>query len=330
MPDITKTTLSDPSPGAASPAPGTGSALLDPMAHILDYAHELADKKPVPKPPPIDTAAVSALTRAWEGAGAAAGGLVDRGARAGGSVAPVSPVSVEGRKELLRQLSDARMQQTRQAIDNQVLQSAEQLRRAEAEAAARFSAARDQIAAEELRGLDDQALYAEARGDRGGIGQAQYGALRNTAARSRLAVNQQQLRLSTDTERQIEALRAQGEFEKADKLLDIAQSYMKELLALEQWAQEKNLSIEEFNNQLARWQQDYDLSVSKYLTDTELSAAQLSGVFPDGTPTRSVRSEMNAQLAEMGMAMLKKGLMPTDEQLAAMGMTRAQAAAYIM
>ena len=323
---VTDTSLTGSPLDAFSSGSKKGSPAQSPEENTPDDANK---KTFVRKTLPIDTAEISALTKAWDSAGKATRSLVDSTAAAGGTVKPVSHVSADGRKNLLRQLSDVQARQTQQSIDYNVRQSAEQLRQAEADGAAQFNTARDQISADEMRALDNQALYAEARGDRGGIGQAQYGAVQNTAARNRLAVNQQQIQLSTDTERQIEALRSQGEFEKADKLLDIAQNYMKELLALEQWAQEKNLSIDEFNNQLARWQLDYDLSVSKYLTDTELSAAQLTGEFSDGTPVRTVRSDIYSQLAEMGMAMLKKRLMPTDEQLAAMGMTRSQAEAYI-
>ncbi len=54
---------------------------------------------------------------------------------------------------------------------------------------ARFQTQRDQIEGETLNALDNSALYAETRGDRGGIGQAQYNTIQATAAQNRQAVN---------------------------------------------------------------------------------------------------------------------------------------------
>ena len=50
---------------------------------------------------------------------------------------------------------------------------------------------------------------------------------------------------------------------------------------LEKWAKEKNIGVE-FNSKLSEWQKEYGLDVGKNLTDTELSAAKLSGVFATG------------------------------------------------
>ena len=49
---------------------------------------------------------------------------------------------------------------------------------------------------------------------------------------------------------------------------------------LEKWAKEKNIGVE-FNSKLSEWQKEYGLDVGKYLMDTELAAAKLSGVFAD-------------------------------------------------
>ena len=79
----------------------------------------------------------------------------------------------------------------------------------------------------EARAQDNQALYAEWRGDKGGIGAVQYAAVQNAAMEQRRAVNQAQTKLSTDTARRIADLRSQGEFEKADALLELNQAYLK-------------------------------------------------------------------------------------------------------
>ena len=95
--------------------------------------------------------------------------------------------------------------------------------------------------------MDNQVLYAEARGDRGGIGMTQYGGIQNTAANSRQVITSGEVKLQTATARQIANLRAQGEFEKADKVLEISNKYLTELQNLEKWAKEKNVGVQEFN-----------------------------------------------------------------------------------
>ena len=203
-------------------------------------------------------------------------------------------------------------------------QAVSELERAEEDAATKFQTQRNRISAEELRALDDQALYAEARGDRGGIGQAQYGAVRNTAAVNRMAVDREQTKLSTDTARQIADLRAKGEFEKADKLLELTQSHLSELMTLKRWAEETNMSADEFNAKLAQWEADFALAAKKYRTDTELAAGKLTGTLSDGTLTLEGLEAHREQLVKAGEAMMAAGLVPTEAQLEAMGWTKEQ------
>lgn len=228
-------------------------------------------------------------------------------------------------RAILEQLNAAAQEQAEKKINYGVEQGIEELRRAQEDASVRFQTQRNSIAAEELRALDNQALYAEARGDRGGIGQAQYGAVRNAAAQNRLAVDREQTRLSTDTARRIADLRAEGEFDKADKLLELSQSKLRELLNLRRWAEETELGVEEFNARLLQWEADYALSAQKQQSDTELNAAKLTGALSDGTLTL----EAQTRLAQAGEAMLAAGLTPTRAQLLAMGWTEAQYEEYI-
>ena len=133
----------------------------------------------------------------------------------------VNHVDPSGLESMLGQITNAQKTQTTGQIDYATQQSIAELERAQQDAAAQFQTERNQVAADEMNALDNQALYAESRGDRGGIGKEQYGAIQNTAAQNRLAVNAEQTKLATDTARQISDLRAQGEFEKADKVLEI-------------------------------------------------------------------------------------------------------------
>ena len=241
----------------------------------------------------------------------------------------IEHVDTETLKNMLQQIVDTQRQQTEQKTDYTVENGIKELTRALEGAAKQYDTQRNQVAADEAVALDNQALYAEARGDRGGIGQAQYASIQNTAAMNRRAVNDAQVKLSTDTARQIEDLRAQGEFEKADNLLSLTQSHLSQLMNLEQWAMQTNLGVDEFNSQLQQWVDEYKLKAQEYLTNLDLAAAQITGIFADGTRTAAAQEKLTAALAQSGNALLQSGVMPTEQQLKAMGMTAEQAQLYL-
>jgi hypothetical protein len=220
-------------------------------------------------------------------------------------------------------LADAQTQ-AKNAADYAVNQGVAELERAEADAQVQFQNQRDQIDIDEARAKDNQALYAERRGDKGGIGAAQYDAIMATAAKNRLAVNQSQVKLSTDTARQIADLRAQGEFEKADKLLALSQQYLSQLVQLEQWALSYGMDVAQFQASLQQWQAEF-----------EMAQSELTG-FYNGAPTLGYQKYQNElQMAErnnlidQGWMFLQAGIPPTESQLAAMGLTASQAQDYI-
>lgn len=257
-------------------------------------------------------------------------GLAKETAPSGGSVGTGASGQPQGSKApdltaLLEAWKQAAADQANGQIDYAVSQAITDLERALADAQPQFKEQAEAVAKDEMQALDNSALYAELRGDKGGIGQSQYNEIQAAAAQNRLSVQQAQTKLSTDTARQIADLRAQGEFEKADKALEISQQYLSQLINLEQWAAEFNLSAEQFNASLQQWQAEYDMAMQQFQVDTELSYAQLTGKLSDGTLTLSGQS----QLAQSGEAMLSLGIMPTAEQLSAMGMTETQAQAYI-
>ena len=220
-------------------------------------------------------------------------------------------------KDYLDQWLSAAQEQQTGKIDYATEQGVKELQRAEEDAKDKFQAQRDQVDVDEARAKDNQALYAEARGDKGGIGQSQYDAIMNTAAQNRLQVNSAQTKLSTDTARQIADLRAQGEFEKADALLTLSQNYLSQLMSLEQWALEYNLSVDQFNASLEQWKAQYEMQVS-----------EITGTF-QGSPTFSATQAERSTLASAGEALLKMGIMPSADQLAAMGLTNQQAKSYL-
>ena len=276
------------------------------------------------------------------GGGAGVGGGTNVSGTLGGSTAPYELPEMPGAnperlehvdttelRNMLQQILDAQKEQTQNTVDYNVQRETEALNRAMEDAAPQFQTQRDQVAADEMNALDNQALYAEARGDRGGIGEAQYASIQAAANQNRRAVNDAQVKLSTDTARQISDLRAQGEFEKADQLLSLTQSYLSQLMNLEQWALQENMSVDQFNSQLQQWVDEYNMNVQKYLTDLDLSQANLTGVFANGNATRATQNQLIETLANAGTALLNAGVLPSQQQLNAMGMTPTQAKAYI-
>ena len=327
------------------------------------------------------------------------------------NVGRVDNVNIDEERAMLDQLTEAQRQQAILQANNTVNNGITQLQRNQQNAQEQFTTQQNQIDIDEQRALDNQALYAEARGDRGGIGAEQYNAIQNTAATNRLAVQQEQTQLATDTARQIADLRAQGEFEKANQLLAISQNYLSQLMDLYTWAKEANIGIDEFNLQVAQWEENYKLSLvdaqldvqnsnlnlaqakvaqaqqrwqnqftqeqtnyqnawgqatdlfnaaynqensqfearrnatndyfnnqlnaanyglnaSKASLEAQLNAANATGTFLNGTPTFAAQQQAREVLAASGQALLEKGIIPTAEQLWAMGMTAEQASAY--
>lgn len=265
------------------------------------------------------------------GSGAVGGGI--GGGSVSGNYAPgTSDVYTPGNMgDYLNQWYQNAQQQQQNTIDFGTNQAILELLRNKQDAEAQYQEQRNQIAIDEAKAKDNQALYAESRGDKGGIGDAQYDAIMNTAAQNRLAVNSAQTKLATDTSRQIADLRAQGEYEKADALLTLSQQYLSQLMSLEQWAAEYNLSVAQFNASLKQWQAEYDLKVADLLGSYNgmptMSAKQFE--FTQQQYQDSLKADQEKKLASAGEILLAAGIMPSASQLAAMGMTTTEAQSYI-
>ena len=200
-------------------------------------------------------------------------------------------------KAILDQWFETSKNQSNQQIDYATEKGTTALNRALEDAAPQFQTQRNQLAANEARALDNSALYAEARGDRGGIGQAQYNEIQSAALQNRQAINAAQTKLATDTARQIADLRAQGEFEKADNLLKLTQQKLSQLMSLEQWGAQYAMSQEQMRQSLEQWQKEYDLN-----------KANVTGYFTDGTPTRAATESAREAAAGIASALLEAGI----------------------
>ena len=247
-----------------------------------------------------------------------------------GNVAPIDYVDIAQQKAELAARENQEKGRAVLAADYAVAQGVKALDRNLQDSRSKFQTQRNQVDADEAKALDNQVLYAEARGDRGGIGKVQYGGIQNTAATNRQVVNSAEVKLQTDTARQIADLRAQGEFEKADKVLEISNKYLTELQNLEKWAKEKNVGVQEFNAKLRQWENEYLLKVGEYLTDTELEAAKLYGVSANGAETADYRNTVADRYAAGARAMMNAGIVPSASQLEALGWTPQQFWIYRM
>lgn len=227
-------------------------------------------------------------------------------------VEPLEHLDTTTMEDQINKWFETSKEQQENQINYATQQGITELERAKEDAQEQFQTQRNQIDIDEAKALDNQALYAEARGDKGGIGQAQYNQIQNNAATNRLTVNKTQTKLATDTARQIADLRAQGEFQKADALLTLTQNYLSQLYQLGQWAAEYNLSVDQFNASLNQWAMEYEMGMAELGMAEEQFAWQ-------------VQQTENETLAAAGTALLNAGIMPSESQLAAMGLTRDQA-----
>ena len=219
---------------------------------------------------------------------------------------------------LLQQIKDTALQQANGKIDFATQQAIIELERTLEDAKPEFQTQLNQIAADERKAMDNSALYAEARGDRGGIGQEQYNQIQSSAAQNRLAVSQAQTKLSTDTARQIADLRAKGEFEKADAILEVTQNYLSQLMSMYQWAASYAMDYAQFQESLRQWQVELDMNI-----------AQLTGKLPDGQKTYAAQQAEKEQQIESAKLLISMGILPSDSQIAALGWTKAQAQAAV-
>lgn len=216
-------------------------------------------------------------------------------------------------KALLEQWKNSAQQQAQTQIDHATDAGVRDLQQGLEDAQEQFRRQQSQIAAEEAVAKDNAALYAQLRGDKGGIGAGQYSAVMNTAALKRQSVAGAQTKLSTDVARQIADLRAQGEFRKADAVLTLAQDYLSQLISLEKWAAEFDLDVSQFNESIRQWENNYQMKLAQYNDSLQ----------------KQWQEDQSQSLTEAGEALLKAGILPNDAQLSAMAMTKEQAEAYL-
>lgn len=231
-------------------------------------------------------------------------------------------------KSYLDAWQQAALQQSNGQIDYAVQQAITELQRALEDAQPQFKEQAETVDLSARQAMDNSALYAELRGDKGGIGQEQYNAIQNTQAQNRLAVQQAQTKLATDTERQIADLRAQGEFEKADAALEITQTYLAQLISLEQWAAEYNLSVDQFNEQIRQWEMEYNMAMQQLQISQNQWQAEFD--FAQQQYQDSLALNSQNQMADVAWSLLQAGVELDADQLKALDISADQASQLLL
>ena len=253
-----------------------------------------------------------------------------------GPVTPLSRVDTTEMENNMRAINEAAYRQQNAQVDNAMRQEADALRRAEREAAAQYEEQRRQTNLAERQAMDNSALYAEARGDRGGVGQAQYNSVQANAANNRAQIQQARTKMASEVTRQIADLRRQGEFKKADALLSLSQQYLSQLNDLNRWATETNLTVDQANNALRQWQMNFEQAERAADLNKALAEAEITGMY-NGEKTFAAQQaeaaaaqaqkefELNKALSEAGLTGVYNGQQTLAAQQAALEKALAEA-----
>ena len=211
-------------------------------------------------------------------------------------------------RDLTNQWAEAQQQQVNNQIDFATNQAITEKQRALDDAQPEFQKQLSQLDIDTARAMANSAFYAEARGDRGGIGQSQYNEVQAAALQNKQAIQTARTKLATDTARDIADLRAKGEFEKADKMMTIGQQVLAKLYEIEKLSSDFEISQE---------QAAYEREMA--LKNYELQKANITGVL-DGEQTLAAQKYDQETAAELAYALIKQGLPVSNELLQAAGL----------
>lgn len=189
---------------------------------------------------------------------------------------PLAHADTSAMRDALAQSRDASIEQANSQIERGVTRSVNELARTREDAIQAYQTELNQVDIDERRGLDNQALYAAARGDRGGVGAEQYNSIMNAAAQNRVTINNARTKMQTEVGRQIAQLRADGESDKANAFLQATQNYMAQLVELEQWEQQFNVGVEQFNAEIRQAYLNYLFQLTVPLPLTAKSSRRIS------------------------------------------------------
>lgn len=209
---------------------------------------------------------------------------------------------------IARQTYDNQRQQAENRINYTTEQAVREQNRIYEDALPEFQKQRNQVDIDEAKAKSNSALYAEARGDRGGIGQSQYNEIQAAAMQNRQAINTAQQKLATDIARKVADYRAQGEYQLSDAYLELGNQYLSQLMNLKAQGAEFALNIEQLNRELENQDRQF-----------KLQAASITGEY-DGQPTYAAQKYEQERYAAWVEAMAKAGMEISPELLKAAGL----------
>lgn len=211
-------------------------------------------------------------------------------------------------EDLAKQIIDNQIKQAENRINYTTEQAVREQNRIYEDALPEFQKQRNQVDIDEAKAKSNSALYAEARGDRGGIGQSQYNEIQAAAMQNRQAINTAQQKLATDIARKVADLRAQGEYQLSDAYLELGNQYLSQLMNLKAQGAEFALNIEQLNRELENQDRQF-----------KLQAASITGEY-NGQPTYAAQKYEQERAAGWVEALVKAGQPIPPELLKAAGL----------
>ena len=204
---------------------------------------------------------------------------------------------------------DAYVQGKQNQIDYQTEYQQNQAERNYADAVAGYQKQYRDLTSSMYQNMDNQALSSYVSGQRGGMATRSVGEIQNDYQLQRQALANKQQKLATDTAREIEDLRAQGEFDKADALLEARQQEFQQLYADAVRVDENQYTNQQYDTALER----EDAAIEREEAATE----------------REYQEQDTAYLRSLGMMFLQQGVIPPDNVLSSMGIDRATAQSLV-
>lgn len=203
--------------------------------------------------------------------------------------------------EIMQQYKDS-VNEYNSLADNAVQQGVQQLQAMEAAANNAYSKTEQNALRDYREMLDTRSGIEQANGNRQQIGESQYGTPENAYGNALDAIRASQAQMTRDVARQVADLRDQGDYQKANALLQAAQASL-----TQQYAD----AIRRDNNLRSNYE---------YLTANDREDAAIA---------REQSATDKAWLREIGMTLLQRGVMPDSATLEAMGISSTTARSII-
>jgi hypothetical protein len=204
--------------------------------------------------------------------------------------------------DTIAQQYDAYAQQQQNTIDYTTNKNVNSALRSYEDAVSDYQTQNQSLSRSMYQDMDNQALVSRANGQYGGMATASVGAIQSEYQTQRQELARQQQKLATDTLRNVEDLRAQGEFDKADAVLQAAQQKFQALY-------EDAVRVDENQYSDYQWQTALDREDAQIQQETAQSDREY--------------------LQKLGQAFLSAGAMPSTAMLEAMGLDQGTAQLYI-